>query len=698
MAPRSAVAPTIASSQRRAAPKTGDCACGGGCPRCRAKLPIQTKLAVSEPGDAFEQEADRVAGQILRAPAPDVSHGAKREAEAAPRVTPLRSSVSRKKTRDGEHGVADETMEQEPVPRTPGRSLPASARAFFEPRFGRDFGHVRVHADAEAARSAQALGARAYTAGAHIVFGAGEYRPDTDRGRGLLAHELVHTVQQSAQSGAHAPMIQRQTGDQQAQSGGGQQGQAQQQGQGQQQGQAQQQSGQGAPAPAPAPARSACDLAIDDIVAQSLPLLRDAIGQLTNYEPAQHAVENGGPTTPEVTRVGTALDYDFHTRESGYAQIIRKRLEMMEQRLSSRANLSLTCAVPGDPECAVVSFTHSTEAYTPDVDKVVFCKVGTTGSRPTYTFIHELAHAVMPNFGSMTPPTTKADTPTDRAYEHQRLYHYLSPEEALDNAESYGLLVQHLVARQTTPAATPYTDSISGCTDTASVNVAVARAEDWNLIAARWMAAAATLVQRSNAPLDPTDAARITPHFSGTGLTDLQRLQANYQAIADSFNNSVDVRCAKGSAGCGSGVLGWGRDKNATASAVGNAAAAGADFFINLCPAWFGTDLETRVRSVYALYILSRPNHIVTNPQSNVLLKRDQAYEYVDLAHDLYTKERPPPKAQFLLEHQLADYKVQLAQIQAQLDSIDARLKALGVELEQLKRDMNRTQPGGTGQ
>lgn len=80
---------------------------------------------------------------------------------------------------------------------SPGQPLDAATRAFFEPRFGRDFSHVRVHADSEGASSAQAINARAYTTGRDLVFAPGEYSPSSRQGRTLLAHELTHVVQQS---------------------------------------------------------------------------------------------------------------------------------------------------------------------------------------------------------------------------------------------------------------------------------------------------------------------------------------------------------------------------------------------------------------------------------------------------------------------------------------------------------------------
>lgn len=80
--------------------------------------------------------------------------------------------------------------------RSPGQPLDASTRAFMEPRFGQDFSHVRVHADAQAAESARAVNAQAYTVGSEIAFGRAQYAPQTRSGKELLAHELAHTVQQ----------------------------------------------------------------------------------------------------------------------------------------------------------------------------------------------------------------------------------------------------------------------------------------------------------------------------------------------------------------------------------------------------------------------------------------------------------------------------------------------------------------------
>ncbi len=87
--------------------------------------------------------------------------------------------------------------------RSHGQPLDFAARTFMEARFGQDFSRVRVHKDAQAAKSARAVNALAYTRGQNIVFGAGQYQPATTSGQKLLAHELTHVLQQSESGASH---------------------------------------------------------------------------------------------------------------------------------------------------------------------------------------------------------------------------------------------------------------------------------------------------------------------------------------------------------------------------------------------------------------------------------------------------------------------------------------------------------------
>ncbi len=107
----------------------------------------------------------------------------------------MRLPADRAGRADSRHAEAPPAVHE--VLRSPGRPLDPATRAFMEPRFGVDFAAVRVHTDARAQRLAATLSADAFTAGSDIFFGAGKWDPGSAPGRRLIAHELVHTVQQS---------------------------------------------------------------------------------------------------------------------------------------------------------------------------------------------------------------------------------------------------------------------------------------------------------------------------------------------------------------------------------------------------------------------------------------------------------------------------------------------------------------------
>jgi len=92
--------------------------------------------------------------------------------------------------------VGDEPSPVHEVISSAGRPLEPDVRADMEGRLGADFGNVKVHDDAVAHRSAQAVNAHAYTVGSNVVFQRDKYDPGSDAGRVMLAHELTHVVQQ----------------------------------------------------------------------------------------------------------------------------------------------------------------------------------------------------------------------------------------------------------------------------------------------------------------------------------------------------------------------------------------------------------------------------------------------------------------------------------------------------------------------
>jgi hypothetical protein len=167
---------------------------------------LQTKLTVSTPGDAFEQEADRVADQVMRMPEPLVQRACAcgGSCDSCKSGSDHHDEASHKvQLKHADHGspVAEAPPAVNDALAGAGRPLDGGTRAYFEPRLGADLSGVRVHEDARAAESAQSVNALAYTVGRDIVFAPGQYRPASRDGQRLLAHELTHVLQQTAQGG-----------------------------------------------------------------------------------------------------------------------------------------------------------------------------------------------------------------------------------------------------------------------------------------------------------------------------------------------------------------------------------------------------------------------------------------------------------------------------------------------------------------
>ncbi|MEH1785070.1 MAG: DUF4157 domain-containing protein [Nostoc sp.] len=157
---------------------------------------LQAKLTVGEPNDRYEQEADRVANQVMR---------------MVPGVQPIQDSLQRKcaaceqeqeklqtkrslqRYTDGSLQAGDKIESRLNSSKGGGTTLADDVRSFMEPRFGYDFSQVRVHTGDQAVQMNQELGAQAFTHGSDVYFGAGKYPGNNE----LTAHELTHIVQQT---------------------------------------------------------------------------------------------------------------------------------------------------------------------------------------------------------------------------------------------------------------------------------------------------------------------------------------------------------------------------------------------------------------------------------------------------------------------------------------------------------------------
>lgn len=173
---------------------------------------VQAKLEINEPGDRFEQEADAMADRVMRMSIPSMGastffSSAETGLQRKCQHCEEEEKLQRKESSDTAAQGSSELDSYVGSLGSSGQAIPESSRQFFEPRFGHDFSNVRIHTDSVAAKSAQSINALAYTSGNNIVFNSGQFSPESDSGKRLMAHELTHVVQQG--SGVATKRIQR---------------------------------------------------------------------------------------------------------------------------------------------------------------------------------------------------------------------------------------------------------------------------------------------------------------------------------------------------------------------------------------------------------------------------------------------------------------------------------------------------------
>jgi Domain of unknown function (DUF4157)/Lysine-specific metallo-endopeptidase len=463
--------------------------------------------------------------------------------------------------------------------RSPGQPLDSSTRAFMEPRFKHDFSHVRVHTDAEAAASALAVNARAYTVGHNLVFAPGEYKPQTLAGQRLLAHELTHVIQQRG-IGYYAGVQPRLRV-----------------------------SGEG-----DAAEREADDMA-DRVVPRSVQALKpDLRAQVSHFTSIDNAsVYRQAAKTDEAAEisltswcspeqdsvilaaakgavewldkaitqldaylakpkeagnkaVSDALKAHFKSTDSKVTKYVRGQLNLIRSELQNLKLFRLECHESTDKSC------DAANAYVPgdDSEKIVFCNSFFKGkaSGQTGTLVHELAHAQV------------GGTPiTDRAYETDRALKQLTPEEALTNAESYMLLARQLGTGKVFLSAIPVDEHEDCSTEwMTALEKALASAQRWNREA-----------QTALAELTPENMSKEDSRLiGGKTQADIESLRVVVNKLASALASSINFECEpEGGWLCdiGAGVY-WYPSGD-----------------LHICPSWAAKNAEDQVFSLlYGLY------------------------------------------------------------------------------------------------
>ncbi len=191
------------------------CPCGGGCPRCQqGKLPNQPKLKIGASNDRYEQEADRVADQVMRMPESECTECEDERIQTKPLSSQITPLIQRQKGEEepeimtklnsGSKAVSSNIQSQLNASKGSGSPLPKNTRNTMETAFGMNFSGVRIHTDSNAAQMNKGINAKAFTHGRDVFFNREKFSPDTNSGKYLLAHELTHVVQQSGAERIHA--------------------------------------------------------------------------------------------------------------------------------------------------------------------------------------------------------------------------------------------------------------------------------------------------------------------------------------------------------------------------------------------------------------------------------------------------------------------------------------------------------------
>ena len=536
------------------------------------------------------------------------------------------------------------------VLRSPGQPLDGSTRAFFEARFGHDFSRVRVHADERAGESARSVQALAYTVGNDVVFGRGQYAPRTEPGRRLIAHELAHTVQQGTGSpislrravtkdfdklrdyltyglfdwaitdaDAHKSLMilkplnptdlrdtvaamekegwvdrlfsnvsdedaKKETdlleriNDVRVHKGG-----------------------KGQP-----DLVGPCDpnqrKQIDDRVGATKDWAREAKNRVNDFaaDPAKQA------------DTGKLLDtHFFHQKNNGPlppaeqvkgARRIADNFKMAELQQSPMPNV---CASPFDPLCASLALAYVSRK----TNRVVFCSsyFDAKQQRQIYYLLHEFMH----EFANVD----------DRGYGDERVFAYLTPADAMNNADSYALFAVDVNDKEekSSDIRQQPRDKVSDCGGNEPE------------VRQRFAFAARIITNALNIIGDPhIGAAEAQTHFKTSDRVKLQQVIDRFKKINDQFAGGMNFECADKCDGETGYWRTWG-------------------WTVHLCPAWFKlASPDARTDDILLIAIaeeLGMDYGPAVGTQAYVSLGEKKAYEsasaYVGYARDVTRKFFP---------------------------------------------------------
>lgn len=330
----------------------------------------------------------------------------------------------------------------------------------------------------------------------------------------------------------------------------------------------------------------------------------------------------------------------FHTRDAGYGQLLRGRMQLMLDNIEGRGQLFAHIHSPGDHS---ICTTTSTLGQMPHLYEFAFCRFSPDVDSNAATMLHEVAHAVIPGLGTRHP--AGAGAPIDRAYSGERLMLRMTTEEALNNAESYAQLVEALAG---IPRASIPSDTVTGCADSAPWLDAMALAQSAHRRAWSYLEDAQNSLDAGQA-IDPWLRTLIDTHLGPPSDADLRTMLTdfgNLQSEGTLWYIGHTFTCPAARL-CPANALAFDNQRIYRSGSV-TARRLGGSSNPRICPAFFSiASGDDRAKAAHVIVTLSFGASILRHPE--------KAWGYAELALAIYRRDIGAAPAASLAEHTAAD-------------------------------------------
>ncbi len=387
---------------------------------------------------------------------------------------------------------------------------------------------------------------------------------------------------------------------------------------------------------------------VREIIRQALMWIDDIYHQLVDFQAHTIFQDASAPTPSNISRIGAALTQTFHTTALRYVQVIASRYYHIGRMLRDPGRIRIFCGGTG---CRS-SGGGTIGAYVDEVYQIHLCGTNTDIG----TFIHEMGHAVLPKIGIRNRVNNIEESITDRAYSHERVFQFLSPEEALDNAETYGVLAEALHNRTTGNIVAPLTDTVTGCS---AINIplsALARAEQSTRRLVSYLKALIKFINDhggSISDLPIADRRLLTSHQPN--ITDVAGLQSLLNSLDRIYTSAYVNRLghtivcrSSNDQECGN-RLGFAFGGSVTSTSTVNVQSLNPQGSLDLCPDWFGLDEEDKNKTMFVLFLLGRPTWMLNGIDIN------NAFNLANYAKAAMDHTLPAPGTSHATEHIFED-------------------------------------------